>query len=303
MTQNIKETIAKDTGENTTKMYITQIVNDKNGGIAQIVTKNISCLPINDFENSMLLEKPTQKSVEIPIERPKKVAKLELIENATEIPFGKSVEVFLKRPIDLPISKPESINDLENSILFEKPTEKSVEIPMERPMKVPKLELIENSAEIPFGNSAEVFLKRPIELPISKPVFLHVKGSHSKNPKQRFECERCHEKLLIRAYTRHLEPCKHYHNFIEKINHTNTSLCAIAERKMLQTIGGDCDTAIGGFAEIKENNLKLKSQLFSDSGDESFEYELVGRDVDAAYIGKSVGEKLLSLAGKKFKKK
>ena len=92
-------------------------------------------------------------------------------------------------------------------------------------------------------------------------------------------------------------------NFIKKINHTNTSLCAIAERKMLQTIGGDCDTAIGGFAEIKDNNLKLKSQLFSDSGDESFEYELVGRDVDAAHIGKSVGEKLLSLAGKKFKKK
>ncbi|MBD1147057.1 hydroxymethylbilane synthase [Pelagibacterales bacterium SAG-MED28] len=92
-------------------------------------------------------------------------------------------------------------------------------------------------------------------------------------------------------------------NIIKKINHTNTSLCAIAERKMLQTIGGDCDTAIGGFAEIKDNNLKLKSQLFSDSGDESFEYELVGRDVDAAYIGKSVGEKLLSLAGTKFKKK
>ena len=92
-------------------------------------------------------------------------------------------------------------------------------------------------------------------------------------------------------------------NFIKKINHTNTSLCAIAERKMLQTIGGDCDTAIGGFAEIKDNNLKLKSQLFSDSGDESFEYELVGRDVDAAYIGKSVGEKLMGLAGTKFKKK
>ena len=96
---------------------------------------------------------------------------------------------------------------------------------------------------------------------------------------------------------------KEIKNFIEKINHTNTSLCARAERKMLQTIGGDCDTAIGGFAEIKNNNLKLRAQLFSDTGDESFEYELVGRDVDASFIGKSVGEKLLSLAGKKFKKK
>jgi hydroxymethylbilane synthase len=72
---------------------------------------------------------------------------------------------------------------------------------------------------------------------------------------------------------------------------------------MLQTIGGDCETAIGGLAEIHNNNLKLKAQLFSDLGDESFDYELNGKDVDATYIGKVVGEKLLSLAGKKFKKK
>ncbi len=92
-------------------------------------------------------------------------------------------------------------------------------------------------------------------------------------------------------------------NLIKKINDNETSLCARAERKMLQTIGGDCDTAIGGLAEIKNHNLKLKAQLFSDSGQESFEYELTGRGVDASFIGKSVGEKLLDLAGEKFKKK
>ena len=92
-------------------------------------------------------------------------------------------------------------------------------------------------------------------------------------------------------------------NLIKKINDNTTSLCAIAERKMLQTIGGDCDTAIGGLAEIENHNLKLKAQLFSDSGQESFEYELTGREVDASFIGKSVGEKLLNLAGEKFKKK
>ena len=91
-------------------------------------------------------------------------------------------------------------------------------------------------------------------------------------------------------------------NLIKKINDKKTSLCAIAERKMLQTIGGDCNTAIGGLAVIKNNNLKLKAQLFSDSGEESFEHELTGRDSDAAFIGKSVGEKLLVLAGEKFKK-
>jgi|TARA_B100001093_G_scaffold9714_1_gene9210 hydroxymethylbilane synthase len=92
-------------------------------------------------------------------------------------------------------------------------------------------------------------------------------------------------------------------DIIKKINHKDTSLCATAERKMLQTIGGDCETAVGGLAEIHNNNIKLKAQLFSDLGDESFEYELSGKDVDASSIGEVVGKKLLILAGKKFKKK
>ena len=92
-------------------------------------------------------------------------------------------------------------------------------------------------------------------------------------------------------------------DLINKINDKETYLCALAERKMLQTIGGDCETAVGGLAEIKNNNLKLKAQLFSDNGDESFEHELIGREADASFIGKSVGERLLIMAGEKFKKK
>jgi len=92
-------------------------------------------------------------------------------------------------------------------------------------------------------------------------------------------------------------------NLLKKINDKKTSICALAERKMLQTIGGDCETAVGGLAEIKNDKLKLRAQLFSDNGEESFEHELNGRDTDALYIGKSVGERLLSLAGKNFSKK
>jgi len=92
-------------------------------------------------------------------------------------------------------------------------------------------------------------------------------------------------------------------DIIKKINDKETSLCAMAERKMLQTIGGDCETAVGGLAEIHNNDLKLKAQLFSDIGEDDFNYELTGKDTDASSIGKAVGEKLLSLAGEKFKKK
>ena len=41
------------------------------------------------------------------------------------------------------------------------------------------------------------------------------------------------------------------------INDKETSLCAVAERKMLMTIGGDCDTAVGGLAEINNDNIKI----------------------------------------------
>jgi len=40
----------------------------------------------------------------------------------------------------------------------------------------------------------------------------------SHNSKDLFQCERCKEKLLIRAYKRHIKPCKLYYNFIEKLN-------------------------------------------------------------------------------------
>ena len=91
-------------------------------------------------------------------------------------------------------------------------------------------------------------------------------------------------------------------DLIKKINDKNTSLCATAERKMLQTIGGNCETAVGGLAEVSNNKLKLKAQLFSDIGDESYNYEMTGPEKNASIIGETVGQKLLDLAGEKFKK-
>ena len=92
-------------------------------------------------------------------------------------------------------------------------------------------------------------------------------------------------------------------NILKKINDKDTSLCALAERNMLNTIKGDCETAVGGLAEVKDGNLSLKAELFSDKGDESFFCEIKGKDTDARKIGQNVGEKLLTLAGSKFKKK
>ena len=54
---------------------------------------------------------------------------------------------------------------------------------------------------------------------------------------------------------------------------------------------------------IENNNLKLRAQLFSDTGSKSYEYELSGGISEAVKIGKLVGEQLLKLAGSEFKKK
>ena len=92
-------------------------------------------------------------------------------------------------------------------------------------------------------------------------------------------------------------------NFLRNINDQETELCAKSERAMLKTIGGNCETAVGGLALIKNNNLNLRAQLFSDIGSKSYEYELSGGISEAVNIGKLVGEELLKLAGSEFKKK
>ena len=92
-------------------------------------------------------------------------------------------------------------------------------------------------------------------------------------------------------------------NVLKSINNDETEQCAISERSMLKTIGGDCDTAAGGLATLIGNEILLKAQLFSDSGQESFFYEFKGKKEDASKIGEIVGNELLKKAGPKFKKK
>jgi hydroxymethylbilane synthase len=90
---------------------------------------------------------------------------------------------------------------------------------------------------------------------------------------------------------------------LKKINNEETKQCAAAERSLLKTLGGDCDTAVGGLATIKKNELTLSAQLFSDSGDQDYTYKIKGKREDGLSIGTIVGIELLKKAGNNFKKK
>ena len=57
---------------------------------------------------------------------------------------------------------------------------------------------------------------------------------------------------------------------IEKINDKQTRIIANTEREVLKILEGECDTAIGVFATIKNNKIELTAELFSVDGKSRF---------------------------------
>ena len=92
-------------------------------------------------------------------------------------------------------------------------------------------------------------------------------------------------------------------NLIYKVNNSTTFNCVNAERTMLKTIEGNCDTAVGGLATINNNLLTLKSELFSVDGKQRFFAKASGKPEAAKEIGIKVGKELIMQAGTAYKKK
>ena len=89
-------------------------------------------------------------------------------------------------------------------------------------------------------------------------------------------------------------------NALKAINDKETYYCIQAERALLEAIGGDCDTAIGGLAKLSNDKLSLKSELFSNDGKKKFEFQSSGHFSEAKEIGYKVGKELLKKAGPNF---
>ena len=89
-------------------------------------------------------------------------------------------------------------------------------------------------------------------------------------------------------------------NILKTINDKETYYCIEAERALLEAIGGDCDTAIGGLAKLSNDKIYLKSELFSNDGKKKFEFKSSGHFNEAKEIGYRVGNELLKKAGPNF---
>ena len=89
-------------------------------------------------------------------------------------------------------------------------------------------------------------------------------------------------------------------NILETINNKETYYCVQTERALLEAIGGDCDTGIGGLAQLTNAKITLKSELFSNDGKKKFEFQSTGHFKQAKEIGYKVGKELLKRAGPDF---
>jgi len=90
-------------------------------------------------------------------------------------------------------------------------------------------------------------------------------------------------------------------DILEKVNDKETYYCIQAERALLEAIGGDCDTAIGGLATLSNKKIFLKSELFSNDGKKKFEFQSSSHFEKAKELGYAVGNELLKKAGSNFK--
>ena len=92
-------------------------------------------------------------------------------------------------------------------------------------------------------------------------------------------------------------------SLIDKVNHKETFICALAERSFLESIGGDCNTAVGGYARIEGKKIKLEVELFSDDYKKVFKSSKTLHIEESQILGKSVGTDILKQAGNNYKKK
>ena len=89
---------------------------------------------------------------------------------------------------------------------------------------------------------------------------------------------------------------------LKKINHIQTQNCVLAERNVLKVLEGDCETAVGVFADIDKDKVNLEAELFSLDGRERFYLKSSNEISKAKELGTEVGNKLRRDSNNCYKK-
>jgi hydroxymethylbilane synthase len=79
----------------------------------------------------------------------------------------------------------------------------------------------------------------------------------------------------------------------QSINHLETSLCISAERDFLASLHGGCAVPIGAYAEVKEDKLHFKGNIFSIDGKQKYEVSLTVEVASAKEVGTLAAQKII----------
>ena len=91
-------------------------------------------------------------------------------------------------------------------------------------------------------------------------------------------------------------------SILNKINHNETYKRAHTERNILKVLEGDCETAVGANATIKEDEITLEAELFSLDGTQRFYEKKSSKIENAKELGKEVGQILKTKSKNSYKK-
>jgi hydroxymethylbilane synthase len=87
------------------------------------------------------------------------------------------------------------------------------------------------------------------------------------------------------------------------LNDESTALCTKTERDFLRTLLGGCSTPISALAEIKDNKIHFKGNIFSLDGKEKAEIEKMVEIDQAMYLGVDAANVVLQNGGKQIAEK
>lgn len=84
------------------------------------------------------------------------------------------------------------------------------------------------------------------------------------------------------------------------LDHPQTHAAVIAERAVLATLGGGCQTPIGAHATVLDGRVRIVAIVASPDGAELISGSGEGPAADAAGIGRTLGEDLLARGGRRI---
>ena len=90
--------------------------------------------------------------------------------------------------------------------------------------------------------------------------------------------------------------------FLKKINHEETFNCVVAEREILKTLEGDCETAVGAISFLEGKKITLAAELFSFDGKKRYFFKATKELNMAKELGRSIGKILKDKSKGNYKK-